>query len=310
MLSTGISGSGTSASSAQMSGSRPAAETGSITADMPLSPPNGRIGALQMLHLREHVPQVLGVHAAPAMPGVRLRRRPLEGRGTQILIDARQPALCKLGRRGRDSRGLHAFIDVIGREQFRGEAPQGIERCLNTVVTLLGSVAEAYEPAAAEALVIAGLPERLGGDGAESPVRGPLQALVDLKLPGIEQPLAHHRMAKVAVWLLGECQVGKLRRITQKGQRVLVTPAALELARVGEQQPRLSDQIEGEVGEPQVLLERRRVTHPLAEALPEHETRVTEAQNVVKVRLLLCRVALVRRTGPRAHRFLTSSGIT
>src|SRR6202023_2905950 len=139
--------------------------------------------------------------------------------------------------------------------QFRGEAPQGIERCLNTVMTLLGSVAEAHEPAAAEAMVITGFLERLGGDGGETCVRGRQQALVDLKLPGIEQPLAHDRVAKVAVRLLGKCQVGKLRRITQEGQRVLVTPPALELARVREQQPRLSDQIEGEVSELEVLLE-------------------------------------------------------
>src|SRR5256885_13118623 len=53
--------------------------------------------------------------------------------------------------------------------------------------------------------------ERLGGDGAETRVRGPEQPPVDLELPGIEQPLAHDRVAKVAVRLLGECQVGKLR---------------------------------------------------------------------------------------------------
>src|SRR5207244_3700077 len=146
-------------------------------------------------------------------------------------------------RRG-DSGGLHAFIDLIGGEQFGSETPQGIERCLNPLVTLRSAVAEAYEPAAAEAMVITGLLERLGGDGAETRVRGPEQPRVDLELPGIEQPLAHDRVAKVAVRLLGERQVGKLRRITQKGQRVLVTPPALELACVREQQPRLPDQIE------------------------------------------------------------------
>src|ERR1700730_3359055 len=202
MLSTGISGSGTSASSVQMSCSRPAAASGSITADM-TSPPASRVGALQMLHFRKHVPQVLGVHAAPAVPGVRLRRRPLEGRGTQILIDARRPARRKLHECGRDSGGLHAFVDVIAREQFRGKAPQGIERPLSTVGTLLGAVAEAHEPAAAEAMVITGFPERLGGDGAETRVRGRQQTPVDLKLPGVEQPLAHDRLAKVAVRLLG-----------------------------------------------------------------------------------------------------------
>src|SRR5256886_14565295 len=157
--------------------------------------------------------------------------------------------------------------------------------------------------------VITGFLERLGGDGAETRVRGPEQPCVDLQLPGIEQPLAHDGVAKVAVRLLGECQVGEIRRITQKGQRVLVTSPALELARVGEQQPRLPDEIERQVGESQVLLECRRVTDPLAQALPEHEARVGEAQHVANVRRLLRRIALVRRVPPRAPRFLTSSGM-
>src|SRR5438309_10048964 len=191
MLRTGISGSGTSASSARMACTRAAAPPGSITADIvPTSPAYARIGALQVLHFREHVTQVLGVHAAPAVPGARLRRRALQGRGSQILIDARRPARRELHERRGDSGGLHAFIDVIGGEQFGSETPQGIEPCLNPLVTLRGAVAEAYEPAAAEAMVIAGLLERLGGDGAETRVRGPEQLRVDLELPGIEQPLA------------------------------------------------------------------------------------------------------------------------
>ncbi len=116
-------------------------------------------------------------------------------------------------------------------------------------------------------------------------------------------------MAKVPVRLLGECQVDELRRITQKSQRVLITPPALELPGIGEQQPRLPDQIERKVGEPQVLLQGRRVTDPLAQALSQHEARVSEAQHVAEVRRLLRRVALARRVGSCAHRFLTSSGM-
>src|SRR5205823_12051691 len=110
MLRTGISGSATSASSARMACSRAAAPTGLITADIvPTSPAYARIGALQVLHFREHVTQVLGVHAAPAMPGVGLPRRALQGRGLQILIDARRPARRKLHeRRDRKSTRLNS----------------------------------------------------------------------------------------------------------------------------------------------------------------------------------------------------------
>src|SRR2546429_8947762 len=176
MLSTGLSGSATSASSAQTACSRAAAPSGLITADIALaSPPHARIGALQVLHFREHVTQVLGVHAAPAMPGVRLRRRALQGRGSQILIDARRPARRELHERRGDSGGLHAFIDLIGGEQFGGGTPQGIEARPNPLVTLPGAVAGTDEAAAAGAVGVTGFLEGLCGGGGEERGRGPRQ---------------------------------------------------------------------------------------------------------------------------------------
>ena len=62
-----------------------------------------------------------------------------------------------------------------------------------------------------------------------------------------------------------------------------------------EQEPRLPEQVERDVGEPEVLLERRRVPDPFAEPLREHEVRVGEPQHVAAV---------------RRHSVFTSSGMS
>ena len=124
------------------------------------------------------------------------------------------------------------------------------------------------------------------------------------------QPLPHDGDGEVAVRLLGERQVHELGRVAQEGQLVLVAAAALELAGVGQQQARLADQIEREVGEPQVLFERRRVPDPFAEALAEHQRGIAEAQHVAAAHRLQLALRLGGVTLDAAHRFLTSSGIT
>src|ERR1700730_5599515 len=172
MLSTGISGSATALSRSQTRCSLLADAVPSAMAfiDFERSPARTRIGALQVLHLGEHVPEVLGVHAAFAMPRVGLRGGPAQCGRTEVLIDARRPAHGQLGKRRRDARSAHALIDLVGREQLAGEAPQVIERALRAALTLFGAVPQAREPAAAEAVVIACLLERLGGDRCQARV--------------------------------------------------------------------------------------------------------------------------------------------
>src|SRR2546430_10233650 len=74
--------------------------------------------------------------------------------------------------------------------------------------------------------------------------------------------------------------------------RSLVTSPAIELAGIGEQQPRLPDEIERQVGEAQVLLQRRRVSDPLAQALrsEEHTSELQSQSNLV------CRLLLEKKT--------------
>ena len=252
---------------------------------------------------------MLGVDPALAVPRVRLGHRTHERRGAQRLVDARRPAWLELRQRWRETSAAHALIDFIGREQLGCEAPQLIERALYAPVAFGCAIAEPHQPAAAEAIVVTRLPHCLRRDRREARVGGVLEGGVQLELPGIDQPLPHDRVAEVAVRLLGEGEVQELRRISQEGERVLVAPAAFELAGIREEQPRLADEIEREIGEPQVLLERRRMANPLSEALAEHKRGVGKAQDVDAARLLRRHTGRPGHRQRRAHRFLTSSGM-
>src|SRR6188768_244050 len=106
------------------------------------------------------------------------------------------------------------------------------------------------------------------------------QAPVQRELPGIEQELANDRVAEVAVRLLDQRQVEVLRLLAPIRERILAATLALELARVRQEEPSLAEEVERDVREPEILLERRRVPDPFAEPLREHQVRVGQPQDV------------------------------
>ncbi len=111
-------------------------------------------------------------------------------------------------------------------------------------------------------------------------------------------------LAEVPVRLLREDRVQVVAVFAQQRELVLAAAATLDLAGVGEQQPRLTDQVERDIREPQVLLDRRRVPDPFAQALSEHQARVRRA----------AADSAARPGRPhrrrRAHKVLTSSGMS
>ena len=119
-----------------------------------------------------------------------------------------------------------------------------------------------------------------------------VQSLEQLELPGVDQELPDDGLAEVAVRLLGKTQVQEILRIAQEREIVLGAAAAVRLRRIREQVSRLAEQVERDVGEREILLERRRVADPLAETLRQDQARVADSERV------------------RTHRFLTSSGMS
>src|SRR6266508_1579462 len=99
-------------------------------------------------------------------------------------------------------------------------------------------------------------------------------------MPEVEIELPRHRVGVVAVGLFDDEQIAELRAVAKERQLVLASPSPresrLDLAGIGEPEPRLAEKIQTDVGERDVLFEHRAVTDPLAEPLREHEIAVRE----------------------------------
>ena len=119
----------------------------------------------------------------------------------------------------------------------------------------------------------------------------------------VDEHLTHDGLAEISVRLLDQRRIQVFALLAQERDFVLAAAAALDLTRIGEEQPRLADEIQRNVGEPQILLERRRMADPFAEPLSEHQAEIAETQHIP--------VQQTRDIGRgRAHRVLTSSGMS
>jgi hypothetical protein len=98
----------------------------------------------------------------------------------------------------------------------------------------------------------------------------------------VEEELPHHRVTEVALRLLDQQAIAVLHALAEVGERVLVAPRALDLAREPEDRRRLPDEVERDVGRRDVLLEDRSVPRPLRHPVPEHETVVAEPEQVLE----------------------------
>jgi hypothetical protein len=141
--------------------------------------------------------------------------------------------------------------------------------------------AEAEGPLGGVVAVVGEFLDALGGDGGEYRVAGGGQALEQGKAPGGEHKQARDRGGEVAAGAgaavqLDQADVAELGLVAQVGKRVLVAPGALHLAGPGEQHSGLPQQIQGDVGQRDVLLELGRAGAPLGEPMGKDQRVVAE----------------------------------
>jgi hypothetical protein len=96
--------------------------------------------------------------------------------------------------------------------------------------------------------------------------------------------LPNDRRREIAVRLLEQQQVAKLRRIAAVGERVLVAALAFERTGIVVERSRLADQVEPDIGERQFLFQQRRVPAPFRQAMAEDQRIIGEPQRVVERR--------------------------
>jgi hypothetical protein len=133
-------------------------------------------------------------------------------------------------------------------------------------VALLGAVAEAQHPVLGVVTVVGGLLDGLGRQGVAGEL--PEQQL----LVGGEVELARDGVREVPVRLLDELAVAERPLLPQVGQFVLVAEPGVE--RAG-----LAEQVQRDVGERDLLLQRRCVPDPLAQSVGEDEGVVGEGES-------------------------------
>src|SRR5512133_1533313 len=126
-------------------------------------------------------------------------------------------------------------------------------------------------------------------------------------MPGIEEELAHQRVGIIAVGLLDQQEIVELVGVAQEGQLVLVAARALDFGRVLQPQPGLAYQVQCDIGQRHVFLQRRPLAAQLAQLLAEDQRVIAHAcQECI---FLLVHLCLHPVSDWLNYRFFTSSGM-
>jgi hypothetical protein len=96
---------------------------------------------------------------------------------------------------------------------------------------------------------------------------------------GVEK-LTQNRHREIAVGLLDQQQMTIGALASQIGERILVAPLPLHLARIGVERARLTYEVEAHIGERHVLFEHRRMAAPFRQAMAEDQRVVGAAQQI------------------------------
>src|SRR5262249_23156266 len=115
-----------------------------------------------------------------------------------------------------------------------------------------------------------------------------------------EQILPADREGEIAIRLLHEKEIAKLRDVTEEGEVVGRSTSPLESTSGLEEQARLVQQVQREITERQLFFEHGSVTAPLRRAMAENEPIVTEAKGVFGE--IATQVLLARHQRPRTPR--------
>ena len=148
-------------------------------------------------------------------------------------------------------------------------------------MALIRAVAQPDHQVRAPLPVVGHLLDRFLGDLGEASLRRVLERIQHRVVPGIEQELPHQGLGEVAVGLLDQQDVAELRGVAQIGQ-VVGRPAG-PLQPPGQPEPELglADQIEGDVGQRDILLDRRGVAAPFGDPVAEDQAVVAEPERVL-----------------------------
>ncbi len=147
-------------------------------------------------------------------------------------------------------------------------------------MTLLGSVAQFHHPLAAVAQVIPVLLHCLRRQSGKPRVRAFLQRVEKVHAECVEEKLPGNRISEVPDRELGETHVPERDGVPKVGKIVGSSSRALGFSGELKSARRLTDEVEGDVRQSDVLLQNRPVPAPLGKAMTEYEPVVADAQQI------------------------------
>ena len=182
-----------------------------------------------------------------------------------------------------DRDALESLRGGVRIEQLTDEGPHRVESPLHPLVRERGSEPEAIEPLHAVIQVVVDLFGRLRRDRRQRRIGRGRECAVERIEVDRGDELTGDGVGEVAVRTLEQLPIAEFRLVAEVGEFVL--GLAPRRARVGEQAASVTEEVEADVAERDVLLELRRVGDPLAEALREDQCVVAEAERVGRHRL-------------------------
>ena len=128
---------------------------------------------------------------------------------------------------------------------------------------------------------------RLRGNVGDPLVRRSRQRLQQFQMIDVEEEVPHQRLTKITVRTFDQQQVPEIPCVAQIGQIVGASAFAFDLC--GQPQPhlRLADEIQRDIRQSDVFLQRRGMPTPLGIAMPEDQRRIAGAQQELEERVLV-----------------------
>ena len=259
----------------------------------PLAP---RVGPGDDLHLGEHPAERLGVQPVATGPAEHAGRRATSGRSTPLAAKtwsstASTSSRPSPGRRRRRRGG--GGLDRVGGEQLGAQRPERVERGEQPAARLVGAPGQRDEPAAGVVAVVGELLDALRRDrGQHRVAAGAPAARSSASRAGRRTAAAARPCRRSRRWRprraarCGTRAASRKNASASSGGTGEPSGSAGTTRRVGrggpgQQQPRLAEQVERDVGQRDVVLEVGRVAAPLREPV-RHDQRVVAEHQAVR----------------------------
>src|SRR5580692_7811635 len=167
-------------------------------------------------------------------------------------------------------------------------------------MAFLRTIAQPDHPFAAPAKMIRDLFEGLFGNGGELPVLTVQQLPVEIELPGTKQKLTQNRLPPISIILLHQKTIPEIPRVPPIGKDVFGGIGPSEPRRVLIEVPRLSDQIQRNIRQGNILLQNGPIPRPFAVPMSQDQGIIRQMKRILN----MCRIthltyALIRQEDHR-----------